>query len=137
MFVKLDDGVVATIFDITERKTAEQQLVRNLHLLEQAEIVAQLSSWDYDLATEQFLWPGGMYQLLGLPVGQPIASLVYLDYVVDEDRFRTERLVQQITTEVDDLEVTLHLRVGGEVKTVCIKSVVLRNVQPIIRPCAY
>ena len=86
MFVKLDGGVVATILDITERKTTEQQLVRNLHLLEQAETVARLGSWDYDLATEQFYWSGGMYQLFGLPLGQPVTPPVYLDYVLDEDR---------------------------------------------------
>ncbi|OON65276.1 PAS domain S-box protein [Hymenobacter sp. CRA2] len=43
-FVKLGDGLVATNLDITERKTAEQERLKNLRLLEQAEAVAGLGS---------------------------------------------------------------------------------------------
>ena len=128
-FVQLGDGAVATSLDITERKTAEQQLTRNLQLLEQAEAVARLGSWDYDRATGQFLWSGGMYQLFGLPPDQPITPAVYLDYVLDEDRPLAERLVQQIRAGSDDVEVTFRLNVAGEVKTVRIKSVLLRDAQ--------
>lgn len=128
MFVKLDGGVVATILDITQRKTAEQQLVRNLHLLEQAETVAQLGSWEYDLASGQLYWSTGMYHLFGLPPGQPVTPSVYLDYVVDEDRSRAEQLVQHITTGADDFETPLRVQVGG-IKMMRIKAVVLHNEQ--------
>ncbi len=50
-FVKMGDGVAATNLDITERRIAEQERLKNLRLLEQAEAVAGLGSWDYDLAT--------------------------------------------------------------------------------------
>jgi PAS domain S-box-containing protein len=65
-FVKLGDGVVATNLDITERKAAEQELLKNLRLLEQAEAVAGLGSWDYELATRTMRWSGGMYRVAGL-----------------------------------------------------------------------
>ena len=128
-FVQLGDGAVATSLDITERKTAEQQRLRNLHLLEQAEAVAQLGSWDYDLATGQFLWSGGMYHLFGLSPDQPVQPPVYLDYVLDEDRPLAEQLVQQITAGAGNLNVTLRLQVGGDIKTVRIKSEVFHNAQ--------
>ncbi|MGI4832153.1 MAG: PAS domain S-box protein [Janthinobacterium lividum] len=127
MCVKLDGGVVVTLLDITERKHAEQQLTRNLRLLEQAETVAQLGSWDYDLATGQFYWSGGMYDLFGLPLGQPVQPAIYLDYVLAEDRPQAKQLVRQITVGAGDIETTLRLQVGAAVKTVRIKSVVLRD----------
>jgi PAS domain S-box-containing protein len=129
MCVKLNGGVVATLLDITERKTAEQQLTRNLRLLEQAETVVQLGSWDYDLASGQIHWSGGMYGLFGLPLGQPVQPPIYLDYVLAEDRPQAEQLVQCLTSGAGDFETTLRLCVGEVVKTVRIKVVVVRDAQ--------
>ena len=124
---KLDDGVLVVGEDITPRKQTEQERARLLHLLEQAEAVAGLGSWDYDLLSKEFLWSEGMYRLFGLPPGQPVRPDVYLQYVVDEDRPHAERLVHCLTTGTDCFEDTLRLRVGEQVKTVRIKSVVLYN----------
>ncbi|MFD1874449.1 PAS domain-containing protein [Hymenobacter bucti] len=117
--------VVLTTEVITARKQAEQERTRNLRLLEQAEAVAGLGSWDYDLLTQEFLWSEGMYQLFDLPLGQTITPNIYLDYVVAEDRPHAEQLVHCLTTGTDCFEDTLRLRVGEQVKTVRIKVVVL------------
>jgi PAS domain S-box-containing protein len=122
LFVKLDDGLVVTNLDITQRKVAEQERTRNMQLLEQAESAAQLGSWEYDLATSHFHWSAGMYQLFGLPLGHPVEPSIYLDYVVAEDRALAEQLVQRLTAGAGDLEQTLRLRVGGQQKTVRIKA---------------
>ncbi|RPD48677.1 PAS domain S-box protein [Hymenobacter sediminis] len=123
-FVKLGDGVVATNLDITERKTAEQERLKNLRLLEQAEAVAGLGSWDYDLDTATMRWSDGMYHLFGLPVGSPTAPSHYLNAVLDEDRPRAEQLVQRLTAG-QGFEETLRLRVAEQVKTLRMKAVVL------------
>ena len=128
-FVKLGDGVVATNLDITERKTAEQERLKNLRLLEQAEAVAGLGSWDYDLATRTLRWSDGMYQLFGLPVGSPVTPADYLAMVVPDDRPHAEQLVRRLATGAGDFEETLRLRVHDQVKTVRMKSVVFHDAQ--------
>ncbi|MFD1871110.1 PAS domain-containing protein [Hymenobacter bucti] len=125
--VRQDGLLVLTSEVITPRKQAEQERTRNLRLLEQAEAVAGLGSWDFDLLSGQFLWSEGMYQLFGLPLGQAIAPGIYLGYVVAEDRPQAERLVHCLTTGSDCFEETLRLRVGEQVKTVRVKSVVLHD----------
>ena len=125
--VRQDGLLVLTSEVITARKQAEQERTRNLRLLEQAETAAGLGSWDYDLLSGQFLWSEGMYQLFGLPLGQAIEPHVYLDFVVDEDRPRAEQFVCCLTTGCADFEETLRLRVGGQVKTVRLKVVVLHD----------
>ena len=125
--VKVNDGVLYSAENITARKQAEQERTRTLRLLEQAEAVAGLGSWDYDLLTREFLWSEGMYQLFGLPLGQAIEPHIYLDFVVDEDRPRAEQFVCCLTTGCADFEETLRLRVGGQVKTVRLKVVVLHD----------
>ena len=123
----LGDGVLVVAENITARKQAEQERTRNLRLLEQAETVAGLGSWDYNLLSKKFIWSEGMYQLFGLPLGQVIEPHVYLDFVVDEDLPRAEQLVRCLTTGYADFEQTLRLRVGAQVKTVRLNVVVLRN----------
>jgi PAS domain S-box-containing protein len=126
-FVKMDDGLVATNLDITERRTAEQERTRNLYLLEQAEAVAGLGSWDYNLLTQKFIWSDGMYRLFGLPVGQPVEANIYTHFVLDEDRPRAEQLLKRLTTGSGNFEETLRLLVGNELKTLRIKAVVLHD----------
>jgi signal transduction histidine kinase len=123
-FVKMGDGVVATNLNITERKLAEQERLKNLRLLEQA--VAGLGSWDYELATGRMRWSDGMYHLVSLPLGQPVSPEVYLRFVVSDDRPRAEQLVRRLTSG-QSVEETLRLQVGEHLKTVRLKAVMLRD----------
>ncbi|UYZ59685.1 PAS domain S-box protein [Hymenobacter latericus] len=119
-----DDGVLVIGEDITPRKRAEQERLRNLRLLEQAEAVAGLGSWDYELATGTLRWSEGMYHLFGLPVGSAVSPDYYLGAVLDENRDRAENLVRLLRAG-EGFEETLRLRVAGEIKTVRLKAVAL------------
>ncbi|HET7898333.1 MAG TPA: GAF domain-containing protein, partial [Flavisolibacter sp.] len=44
-----------------------EDLQKNLVLLQQAEELAQMGSWEYNQETEAFHWSEGMYRLFGLP----------------------------------------------------------------------
>jgi PAS domain S-box-containing protein len=127
MHVKLDDGVVTTILDITERKLAEQELLKSLRLLEQSEQVAELGSWVYELATRELRWSAGMYRFFGLAPGTPVRPNIYLDHVVAADRPAAERVVRALTKTPADLEETLRLRVGTEERTMRLKAAVVRD----------
>jgi signal transduction histidine kinase/GAF domain-containing protein len=124
---KLHDGVVLVHENITERLLAEQEVLKNLRLLEQSEHVAQLGSWVYELATGELRWSAGMYRLFGLVPGTPVAPALYLDYALADDRPVAARVVQTLTTAPADLEETLHLRVGGEVRALRLKAVLVRD----------
>ncbi|WP_022822643.1 PAS domain S-box protein [Hymenobacter norwichensis] len=123
-FVKLGDGVVAINLDITARKTAEEERFRNLQLLEQAEAVAGLGSWDYHLLSREFVWSDGMYQLFNLPQGQLVTPDVYLQFARAEDQRQAKQIVAHITAGTTHFEETLRLRVNEQIKTVRIKGVV-------------
>jgi PAS domain S-box-containing protein len=128
MYVRLDvDGLVVTTLNITARQQAEQEQQRTLTLLQQAEAIAGLGSWSYELATGQLLLSDGMYQLLGLPKDSVVAPDIYLELVVEEDRDQAQQFVQQLTVGTADYEGTVRLRVGEQVKTVRLQTLVLRN----------
>ncbi|TVT39409.1 PAS domain S-box protein [Hymenobacter setariae] len=128
-FVKLGDGLLATNLDITERKLAEQEHALNLRLLEQAERVAEMGSWDYELTTNTFRWSEGMYSLFGLAPGTPVSPQVYLNFVVPEDRYIAECLVSHLEAGSAGFEKTLRIRVGKYLKTLSLRAVMVYDDQ--------
>jgi PAS domain S-box-containing protein len=118
-----------SVDDITDRKKAEEEISKNLTLLEQSEELAKTGSWAYDLTTGTFNWSEGMYRLFGLPEGSPVSPETYLDYVIEEDRPLAEKIIYHLRTGQQPVNETLRLRVNGQVLTFQIKMVVLRNDQ--------
>ncbi|CAA9303545.1 MAG: Chemotaxis protein methyltransferase CheR [uncultured Cytophagales bacterium] len=127
LFVKLDDGLVATNLDITERKGAEQELLKNYHILRQAEALACLGSWEYDVKSGQITWSAGMYRLFGLPEDAPIRPEIYLDYALAEDRSIAHKIVQALRESHRPLEETLRMHINGKTCTVKIQAQRLSN----------
>lgn len=129
MFVKLDDGVVATNMDITARKQAEEERFKNYLLLKQSEDLAALGSWDYNLTSKTFTWSDGMYRLFDLEYGKEIEPEIYLQYTTEGGRPSAERVVQHIREGRTDFEETLEMLVSGKVKILHLKAAVVRNDQ--------
>gem|GEM_PF-1344358 len=125
MFVKMDDGVVATNLDITSRKEAEEERLRNLVLLEQSEELANMGSWQFDLHSGRFSWSDGMYRLFNLPRQSPVVPEIYLEYATNTSQRAAERVVHLIRTGQQDFEETIETTVNGQLKILKLKSVVI------------
>lgn len=52
--------------DISERKRAQEMLRRNQERLEQAELIAQMGTWEWDLRTNRVSWSAGLYDIFKL-----------------------------------------------------------------------
>jgi two-component system sensor histidine kinase UhpB len=59
-------GYFAIGIDSTERRKSEEHLLRNQRLLQQAERIASLGSWETDLKTGVTIWSDGLYGIFGL-----------------------------------------------------------------------
>lgn len=125
MFVKMDDGVVATNLDITSRKQAEEERFRNMVLLEQTEVLAKMGSWQFDLHTGRFTWSDGMYRLFNLYRSVPVEPEIYLRYVTEKSRAAAERIVELIQNGVQAFEETLEISVDGHLKILKLKAVII------------
>jgi len=127
MFVKLDDGVVATNIDITARKQAEDDRFKNYVLLQQSEDITLLGSWDFDLQRKTFSWSEGMYRLFELEKGIDIGPEIYMKYATDNGRTAAERVFKYISNGNADFEEILEISVSGRVKVLHLKAAVVRN----------
>ncbi|MGI4869666.1 MAG: CheR family methyltransferase [Janthinobacterium lividum] len=128
------ERISAGLEEQVQERTAEltqstATLQRNLALLEQAEEVAQMGSWEYDIVSGELVWSAGMYRLFGLPIGHPVGPEIYLDYAVEADKPLAEKLVRHLRQGHEPLDETLRLHVADQGHTFRIKSVVLRNGQ--------
>jgi len=89
--------ILAVVQDVTEIRRARAQDRLRGSLLAQAEQLAGLGSWEFDVATQNFTWSAQMYRMLGLPPDDqsvPLARACALFH--PDDRAR-------VTQEVSDL----------------------------------
>lgn len=89
--------LLAVVQDVTEMRRAEAQDHQRESLLAQAEQLASLGSWQFDVAQQSFTWSAQMYRMLGLPPDkQPVPLSRACALFHPEDRAR-------VTQEVADL----------------------------------
>jgi PAS domain S-box-containing protein len=80
-------GVLAISRDITAHTRAEEQLRKALDQLAQAESLARLGSWEWDLRTDTVAWSGELYRLCGVGPEQLRATLAgTFEFVHPDDR---------------------------------------------------
>jgi len=105
--------------DITERKQADSELRRRNVQLTAAEVMAQLGSWEYNVASDTAAWSDNMFLLFDVDQARP-EELVFKKFVENlvhpDDR---ERVVRCLETALAggppyDLEYRIRRRNGEE-----------------------
>jgi PAS domain S-box-containing protein len=80
-------GILCNIRDISDRKQAEDSLLRSEALLAEAQHLAALGSFEFDLRTGAIIWSDGMYQLLDRdPDLGPMNYQALIELIHPEDR---------------------------------------------------
>jgi PAS domain-containing protein/anti-sigma regulatory factor (Ser/Thr protein kinase) len=80
-------GLSVFIRDISERKTAEQQLTKSLESLERAEEQAKMGHWFFDITTGKRTWSKQLFIMFGFhPADEPPAFDQFVDRVHPEDQ---------------------------------------------------
>lgn len=73
--------------DISERKRAEQEIIHSYEMLELAEEIAGLGSWEYDVMKQRGHWSKQMFRLFGLPIRDtPPDFEEFLNLIHPQDR---------------------------------------------------
>ncbi|WP_372660424.1 PAS domain S-box protein, partial [Hydrogenophaga sp.] len=89
--VRNSDGsirhLLTTVEDITEGLLAKQAIEEHKAFLEQAETMARLGSWSFDVPSQQLWWSAQMYENVGLDPAQGVPSpQAYLACLHPDDR---------------------------------------------------
>ena len=91
------EAVRARLRDSQEQlRSAEEALRRHAERLDEAQAIAHLGSWDWDVRTDVVTWSDEMFRICGLePQSCPVDYTRFLDAVHPADRERVDQGVQR------------------------------------------
>ena len=103
--------------EIIERQKAEAALLKEKTHLAQAQKVAHVGSWEFDLATQEIAWSDETFRIYGLAPGQPTPTLTeHGQKIHPEDRTIWDTTVHQLAEGKScELEFRI-LRPDGQVR---------------------
>lgn len=110
--------MVGTIQDITDQTRTEREMSRSEARLKEAEKLAKIGSWEWDIVGKSDWWSDGLYSILEEdPTTLPTSFENFLQRVHPDDRQRLLRLkdrASQPATPSDPAEVRLVMPDGRE-----------------------
>jgi diguanylate cyclase (GGDEF)-like protein/PAS domain S-box-containing protein len=94
------NGLTIYFLDITERKRTERQLLQHDRMLSQAQQVAHVGSWEWDIPGNRVSWSDELFRIYGLEPAQHVATFeAYLALVHPHDRARVEQTIGQAAAD--------------------------------------
>jgi CHASE3 domain sensor protein len=115
--VKLEDGFVVTLSNITAQKRQRLILEERGLLLKEAEALADMGSWKWDESTKTLVWSDGLYRILNKnpeifnPTWQSFFENVY-----PEDRNSVDEFLRRIVQDREGTTFEYRVEINGIVK---------------------
>lgn len=115
--------------DITEQWVAERKLRKSQSLLAQAEQLADIGSWELDVATNTLNWSSHFFRMLGLePEEGPVEGGRGIRIIHPDDRERGIRDADSLKAGADSFENELRFVLAdGSVRTFHSRGVAVRD----------
>lgn len=102
--------------DISDRKRAELALVKSEHALAEAQRLAHVGNWSFDLLTRELTWSDETFRIYGLdPTQSEPTEEQHLQQLHPDDREKVLRSVETATTQgqPDEHEIRIFLPNGS------------------------
>jgi two-component system cell cycle sensor histidine kinase/response regulator CckA len=111
---------VCQVLDMTERYEAQRDLAANEAKLAEAQQIAHLGSWEWEIATDRVTWSAELYRIYGArPDDEPGSYGSYLEKIHADDRARVARVIETALTERRPWSVDYRIvQPGGELRMV-------------------
>jgi PAS domain S-box-containing protein len=101
--------------DITGRQRQEQELREARQRFAEAQGIAHVGSWDWDIAKDEMVWSDELHRLYGVPADARLRYESFLEYVHPDDRARVEAVIGEAISEQRSYEFECRIiRPDGE-----------------------
>lgn len=96
--------------DITQRKEAEEELLRTQSFLQQTNEVARVGGWEYDMQTGLVSWTSTVFKIHGMPVSKAPLSIEQVKTVyTPESRIKLEKAMRRSIHEKTPYDIELEI----------------------------
>lgn len=115
----------AFIRDVSKRLKREQRINESESKLREAQQIAKLGHWEYDISNKKFYWSDEMYRILGMaPKAVAESSKIFYDRVHPDDRESTRKSYYDSVETKQTLDINYRLKLpDGQIKHVHEKCV--------------
>ena len=116
-------GLIAFVNDITERRRLSEALARREEQLAEAQRVARLGSWEWDVGSDLLTWSDELYRVFRLEHGEFGETLqAYLDLVHPDDRQLTAEVIRSSLGGRPTFEFEQRIQVPGRDDVVWVRT---------------
>ena len=84
-------GVISISRDITERKREVEALRQSERLLKEAQRIANLGFWEWDIINDKTTWSAELYSLFGIEPEHLLEKDSFIDFVHPDDKIRVKK----------------------------------------------
>lgn len=99
-------AAVVTVRDVSRHKRIENELRTSEMLLAEAQRVAQLGSWRWDIVEDTISWSYELYRLFGVePDGEAISYSDYMEIIHPADRERIKSIISEAVEHQSSFEM--------------------------------
>jgi PAS domain S-box-containing protein len=103
--------IVGTWLDITKRKSAEEALWENERLLREAQRIARIGNWEWDIVNNELSWSDEIYRIFGVDREQFKPSYeAYRQSLHPEDRARVTAAVNRALNGGEKYSIDFRIR---------------------------
>jgi PAS domain S-box-containing protein len=122
-------GYFAIGIDSTERMKSEQLMLRNQQLLQQAERIASLGSWETDLKTNVTIWSDELFHIFGmLPADGAPTTQQRLSIVHPDDLDRVLAVMKKVVEEKGEFDLEFRsVQPNGNIRIIHSQGQVITN----------
>ncbi|GJM29765.1 MAG: hypothetical protein DHS20C17_24000 [Cyclobacteriaceae bacterium] len=114
--VKLDDGFVVTFLDISRMKHYESELLRKEKLLSEAQDLANLGSWSWDLRDSKVVWSSKVYEIFEIDDSSVPSYSLFINSIVPEDRIEIEATIESAIKKNQPYDLSFRIQPGEYLK---------------------
>ena len=100
LFAVVVVSILVVAATLAEREAGRDALAKTAARLREAQSIAHIGSWEWDIRSDAITWSDELYGIFGIEQGtEPLSYDPYLEQVHPEDRTRVDQTVRQAYTD--------------------------------------